>query len=187
MKGDLRRRLLVAAVGIPASVIVVYAGGVFLALGLGFLAAVGFWEYAELLRKTGYRPFLPVGILTAVALPFCVLEAGLALAWLVAIAALAGGSAWAIYRLEPAERPISNVAITMFGALYLGGFLSLGIPLRAHPVAGWLGSSDPRQSRVRETTSRAVARRSRAPCSSRRRRRSDARAENRRSTPGKSG
>jgi phosphatidate cytidylyltransferase len=130
VKGDLRRRLLVAAVGIPASVIVVYAGGVFLALGLGFLAAVGFWEYAGMLRETGYRPFLPVGILTAIILPFCVLDLGFGLAWVVGVVALAGGSAWAIFRLEPAERPISNTAITMFGALYLGGFLSFGIPLR---------------------------------------------------------
>ena len=130
MKGNLRRRLLVAAVGIPASVIVVYAGGIFLGLGLGFLAAVGFWEYAELLRKSGFRPFLSVGILTAIVLPLSVLEAGLALGWLVALAGLAGGSAWAILRLEPAEKPISNAAITMFGAVYLGGFLSLGIPLR---------------------------------------------------------
>ncbi len=130
MKGDLRRRLLVAAVGIPASIILVYAGGVFLALGLGFLAAVGFWEYALMMRQTGHRPLLGVGILTAAALPIAVFHLGFALAWAVATLLLAAGSAAAILRLPPAERPITNAAVTLFGALYLGAMLSFGIPLR---------------------------------------------------------
>lgn len=127
---NLRRRLVVAAVGIPASVIVVYAGGIFLALGLGFLGAVGYWEYAAMMREIGHRPLMSVGIGTAVALPLAVLVLGFPLAWVVAVVALAIGAAVATFHLPPAERPLSNAAVTVFGALYLGGLLSFGVPLR---------------------------------------------------------
>jgi phosphatidate cytidylyltransferase len=127
---NLRRRLVVAAVGIPASIIVVYAGGIFLALGLGFLAAVGYWEYATMMREIGHRPLIDVGVLTAVALPLAVLGLGFPLAWVVAVVALAIGAAVATFRLPPPEHPLSNAAVTVFGALYLGALLSFGIPLR---------------------------------------------------------
>ena len=89
---NLRRRLVVAAVGIPASIIVVYAGGIFLALGLGFLGAVGYWEYATMMREIGHRPLMGVGVLTAVALPLAVLGLGFPLAWVVAVVALKTGT-----------------------------------------------------------------------------------------------
>jgi phosphatidate cytidylyltransferase len=127
---NLRRRLVVAAVGIPASVIVVYAGGVFLALGLGFLGAVGYWEYATMMREIEHRPLMGVGVLTAMALPIAVLGLGFPLAWVVAVVAIAAGSAAAIFRMPPPERPVSNAAVTVFGALYLGALLSFGVPLR---------------------------------------------------------
>ena len=127
---DLRRRLVVAAVGIPASLIVVYAGGIYLALGLGFLGAVGYWEYAAMMREIGHRPLMGVGVLTAVALPLAVLGLGFPLAWVVAMVAVAIGAAVATFRLPPPERPLSNAAVTVFGAVYLGGLLSFGIPLR---------------------------------------------------------
>ena len=136
MKGDLRRRLLVAAVGIPASIIVVYAGGIFLGLGLGFLAAVGYWEYATMMRETGHRPLMAFGIAAAVALPLAVLWLGFPLAWVVGMVVLAAGSAVAIFRYPPAERPISNAAVTVFGAFYLGGLLSFGVPLREWLLPG---------------------------------------------------
>jgi phosphatidate cytidylyltransferase len=128
--GDLKRRLLVAAVGIPASVIVVYAGGLVLACGLGFLAAVGYWEYAMMMRELGHRPFTALGVLAAAALPLAVLALGFGFAWTVAIVVLAGASAVSTFRLPPSDRPISNAAVTFYGVFYLGGLLSFGVPLR---------------------------------------------------------
>ncbi len=127
---NLRRRLVVAAVGIPASIIVVYAGGIFIALGLGFLGAVGYWEYATMMREIGHRPLMGIGVLTAAALPLSVLGLGFPLAWVVAVVAIAISAAVATFRLPPSERPLSNAAVTVFGALYLGGLLSFGVPLR---------------------------------------------------------
>lgn len=130
MKGDLRRRLVVAAVGIPASLVVVYRGDVVLALGLSFLAAVGFWEYAIMMREAGHRPFIGLGLLAALTFPLAVRTLGFGVAWAACVAFLALGSAVATLRLPPSERPISNAAITLFGAFYLGGLLSFGVPLR---------------------------------------------------------
>ncbi|MEJ2312320.1 MAG: phosphatidate cytidylyltransferase [Gemmatimonadales bacterium] len=127
---NLRHRLVVAAVGIPASIIVVYAGGIFLALGLGFLGAVGYWEYATMMRKIGHRPLMSVGALTTVALPLAVLDSGFPLAWVVAVVAIAVAATVATFRLPPPDRPISNASVTVFGALYIGALLSFGVPLR---------------------------------------------------------
>ena len=55
---------------------------------------------------------------------------GFPLAWVVAVVALAVGAAVATFSLPPPERPLSNAAVSVFGALYLGGLLSFGIPLR---------------------------------------------------------
>ena len=63
--GELARRLVVAAFGIPLAVLLLYLGGWPLAIALAALAAIGASELCELSLQTGVRPF--TGLAAAIA------------------------------------------------------------------------------------------------------------------------
>lgn len=134
MRADLRSRLAVAGVGVPACALVVYGGGLLFALGLGVVAAVGFWEYAAMMRATGTRVPVALGAAAALFFPLVVQRAGLPGAGLYAGALLMALSAITVARVPLEERPILSAAVTAFGVLYIGGLLSFGVPLRE----GWM-------------------------------------------------
>jgi phosphatidate cytidylyltransferase len=142
MPSDLAKRLTVAAIGIPLCIIVTLLGGWPFALGLGILAATGTWELARMLRQRG-RNFLTIlGGLFAAALPLTVLELGWMAAWALTIISVLTIAGFATLRFPPAERPFQTGALTVAGALYIGGLLSFGVPLRE-----WL-ADDPIQGTV---------------------------------------
>lgn len=128
--GDLARRLGVAAVGIPLAVAVTWAGGLAFALGLSFLAVVSAWEYARMVERRSVRLPLALAAGGAALFPPVVLYLGPSGAWLAAVLLLFAASAYGMMRRTPAEGPIRTAAATAFGALYLGGLLSFGVPLR---------------------------------------------------------
>lgn len=136
MSENLRTRLLVAAVGIPLTVVVVYAGGWIFAVGLAALAAVGMEEFTGIYRRHGQRPLRLLGALGAGMLPLLALAVGPYGAWLAGapLLILATGSAAA--RVSPQEGPMTSAALTGFGALYLGGTLALSVPLREGLAGG---------------------------------------------------
>ncbi len=134
MKSDLRNRLAVAGVGVPACALVVYVGGAVFALGLGAVAAVAFWEYASMTRSAGAKVFTLLGATATFFFPLVVLYAGFVGGGLYGGALLMGFSAFGVARVPLAERPVQTAAITSFGALYIGGLLSFGVPLRE----GWI-------------------------------------------------
>ena len=127
---DLHKRLLVAAIGIPLCVGVVYAGGWFFALGLGMLSAIAFWEYSEMFASKDRRTFLHVGAGAAALYPLVVLFFGFpggatyggVLVVLIAV--------YAIRRLPPVEGPIAAASLTLFGTFYTGALLAFGVLLR---------------------------------------------------------
>ncbi len=136
LTADLRTRLLVAAIGVPACVGVVYAGGWFFALGLGFVAAVAMWEFSTMFEERGRLTFLYPGAAAAALFPLVFLFFGFAGGGtyggiiLVAIALIA------VRRVPPADGPITAAAVTLFGVLYTGGLLSFGVLLREGFSAG---------------------------------------------------
>lgn len=134
-RGDLRTRLAVAALGVPACAAVVYAGGIVFAAGLGLVAAVGYWEYVQMHRGGPVRPFAALGAAGAAAVPVAVLYGGGAGAWLVAAILLLAAGAYGMARTPIAEGPLASAALTAFGALYVGGLLSFGVPLREGPLS----------------------------------------------------
>ena len=134
-RGDLRTRLLVAAVGVPVTGAVVFAGGLLFASGLGLLAAVGYWEYAAMYRQGSPRPFVALGAVGAGMLPIVVLYAGLSGAWLFVPILLMACGAYGMARVPISESPVACAALTAFGVLYVGGLISFGIPLRTGPLA----------------------------------------------------
>ncbi|MGH7539624.1 MAG: phosphatidate cytidylyltransferase, partial [Gemmatimonadota bacterium] len=134
MSGDLRSRLSVAGVGVPACVLVVYVGGPLFAIGLGAVAAIGFWEYASMIRSTGTRVLMPLGAVAALLFPLVMMYGGFPGSALYSAALLMGFAALAVARIPLEERPILSAGVTSFGVLYVAGLLSFGVPLRE----GWL-------------------------------------------------
>jgi phosphatidate cytidylyltransferase len=151
MSPNLARRLLVAAIGIPAALGIVYLGGWVLTGALALLALVGCHEVFRLSERGGVRPLAAVGYagaLLAPCLAFAVLPQGAGLQpaaaalagalWLMAVMAAGAG------RRSPSERPLAAVAITVFGPRYAGGlpaFLLLlrhGAPTATPWAATWL-------------------------------------------------
>jgi phosphatidate cytidylyltransferase len=131
---DLRTRFAVAGVGVPLCALVVFVGGPVFAVGLGAVAAVGFWEYATMLRPTGARVFVTLGCAGTLFFPVVVLYGGFQGGGLYGGALLLAFSAFGVARVPLEERPILASAMTSFGALYLGGLISFGIPIRE----GWM-------------------------------------------------
>lgn len=134
MSSDIRNRLAVAAVGIPLCVLFTLAGGVVFAGGLGAVAAIGFREYARMMRGAGTRALVLPGAAGAFLLPPAVLAAGVEGAVWVALGLVLGCSALAVATVDLDEGPMRAAAATTFGALATGGLIAFGIPLRE----GWV-------------------------------------------------
>lgn len=132
---ELTKRVAVAAVGIPAAVVLLYLGECWLAVVLMVLAAMGAWEVYALAGQRGVRAFGVAG-------------AGLAMAYVWA-ASRDPGSTWvapfviavtvlftlavsaaAIWRRGVTGAPLSAVAVSLFGAIFVGGTLAHAMLLR---------------------------------------------------------
>jgi phosphatidate cytidylyltransferase len=131
---ELAKRVLVSLVAVPVAVGAAYLGGAALSALLGIIAAVACWELFRIARAGGIDP-LPVGVGLAAALPLVVqahyqrvftitLSVGAVLT--VALLGLA------IWTRGVERRPLSAVAVTVFGILYTGGMLSFAFGLRYH-------------------------------------------------------
>jgi phosphatidate cytidylyltransferase len=134
VKSDLRTRLTVAGIGVPLCALVVFVGGPIFALGLGTIAAVGYWEYATMLRATGTRVFVALGCAATFFFPLVVLYGGFSGGGLYGGALLLVFSAFGVARVDLSDRPMLAAAATSFGALYIGGLLSFAVPIRE----GWM-------------------------------------------------
>jgi phosphatidate cytidylyltransferase len=127
---DLHKRLLVAAIGVPLCVGVVYVGGWFFALGLGLLASIALWEYAHMFANADRIVFLHVGAGAAALYPLVVLFFGFAGGATYAGLLVVAIAVYSIRRLPPTEGPISAAALTLFGIFYTGALLSFAMLLR---------------------------------------------------------
>lgn len=139
--GELRLRLTVAALGIPVSAAVVWAGGRVFVAGVVLLGGVAAWEFAGLLGRAG-RPVLRRATVAGGALfPLLVHLLGGATAWQLAAAGVlvAGGLGMAFRTVE--EGPATAASLTLFGVLYTGGLLSFAVPLRELHADGRLAGT----------------------------------------------
>lgn len=147
--GDLGKRTAVAAVGIPLAFLLIYLGGWPLTLGLAVLGGLAVRELFLLAAARDLNVFTWMGILGAVVLillagEFRSLQAFAPWGFGTLIGLLLLTFTAAIWLRWPGGRPLSEVAITVFGALYVGGCLSFGVFLRHLPDAAWeLGPSPP--------------------------------------------
>lgn len=139
---DLAMRLAVAVIGVPLCALVVFLGGTVFAVGLGLLAAVAYREFAQL-HTTAPRPFVALGAAGAGLFPLVVLYGGPSAAWLLATGLLMTFGAYGMARVPVSEKPVGAAGLTAFGALYIGGLLSLGVPLREGSIVSAMAIGDP--------------------------------------------
>lgn len=130
MASDLGQRLTVAAIGIPVTVAVTYAGGPLFAAGLAVLSAVAVWEIGRMLAARGDRFLYVLGMAVAASYPLAALSLDPGDSWAITLAAVVLLAGVATLRIAPAERPFQTAALTLTSAVYVGGLISFGVPLR---------------------------------------------------------
>ena len=138
---NLVQRILVAAIAIPAVAGIIWLGGWVLAGTLALLGVLGTREVYDFARRQGIEPLERTGWLAAAGIPLLAYWAkGSELHW--AEPALYLAAVWlmlvmtiAMRRRGPGGRPLTAIAITLFGALYASGLLSFLIGIRHGGVA----------------------------------------------------
>jgi len=134
-RGELARRFLVAALGIPLAALAIYAGRWVLGALLAGVAVAGARELYRLAERAGVRAFAAAGaagagafVLLAAARP--TLAAAAPLLWSAAIALALAVAAAAVWRRGPAGQPLLAGSVTVAGALLVGGTLGFALFLR---------------------------------------------------------
>jgi phosphatidate cytidylyltransferase len=138
---NLVQRIVVAAIAIPLVVGIIWLGGWVLAATLALLGVLGTREVYDFARRQAIQPLETTGYLAAAAIPLLAYWAkGSEIHW--AEPALYLGAVWlmlaltiAMPRRGPSGRPLTSVAVTVFGALYASGLLSFLIAIRHGGVA----------------------------------------------------
>jgi len=133
---NLVQRIAVAVVAIPVVVGIIRLGGWTLAATLAVLGVLGAREIYDFGRRQGIEPLERTGWLAAAGIPLLAYWAkGSEARW--AEPALYLGAVWLMFALAlamvrrgPSGRPLTSVAITMFGCLYASGMLTFLIAIR---------------------------------------------------------
>ena len=147
MSRNLLVRVAVAVPAIGVTVVVLWRGGLLLAGLLAVVGVLGTREVYDFARRQGIAPLHVLGYLGAAAIPFAgVWVTQTDFFWVGPVLAL--GALWmlavlvaALIARGPQDRPLSAVAVTVFGCLYASALLAFIVPIRhgihseAHPLA----------------------------------------------------
>ncbi len=145
------RRIVVAAIGIPLALAVVWNGSWPLAVLVALIAALGTGELFDLAVRTGVRPFRRVGIAAATVVPMLTYaahaESPVGQAWSVGWPYLAATFVMLLLVLALAsrasgERPLAAVAVTLLAVCY-AALLPTFVLLIRHPLwpdRSWAGA-----------------------------------------------
>ncbi len=145
------RRVGFAAVAIPLALLVVWYGGLPLALVVAVVAVLGARELFDLATRSGVRPARVLGLSTAVAIPLLTygaladpgVKAAVDAAWPYAFALwLIALLTWALTARSPGERPLAAVAVTLLAVAYTSALPSFLLAIRHlhHPAQSWAGT-----------------------------------------------
>lgn len=139
MAHQLARRIGVAAIGIPATIGLIYLGGWTLVAALAVLGALGAFELYRLAARQGIRALVVPGCLGAALFPigaWLALPAGYGVPprWVALLIAfwLIGVMATAVATRGPSDGPTAGLGVTVLGAVYAGGLPAFLLLLR-HP------------------------------------------------------
>ncbi len=123
---DLSRRIGVSIVAVALLILLItFANnllvGVFIALIVAALAAIGVWEYGQLARSKGYSPALPfmVGVAVAEALSFYVVHKWADVPQLPVLVLALGLGLFFLNRFRRSEDALIHVAVELFGVVYV--------------------------------------------------------------------
>lgn len=139
---NLVQRVGFAIIAIPLAIAIIYAGGWLLAGVLAGLGVLGTREVYDLARRQGIVPLGWAGYLFSAALPLGAYWAkGSQTHW--AEPAIFLGAMWILVILTiamplrgPGGRPLTAVAVTVFGSLYASALIAFIIPLRHGAAPG---------------------------------------------------
>src|SRR4051812_34096893 len=142
-RSELTRRVAVAVVGIPIVLAALWYGGWILGVLVAVVAVLATSELYGLARARGVEPFATTGmaasgavVLIAAAHPTPAQASAPVLAVLLAVALIAlGGSVWLRW---PGGEPLSSIAVTLLGPVYVGGTLAFALFLRSLPGIGFV-------------------------------------------------
>lgn len=145
--GELGRRVVVAVAGIPLAVLLVYIGGWTLGIALALIAAGGAAELYRLAEHADVRPFGAAGAVLAallVLIPIVVPDGDpmSRYSWTTMFGAALLLSTAALTARGVTGGPLAATAVTLFGALLIGGSMSYAVLLRQ---LGGAAVSDPWQ------------------------------------------
>jgi phosphatidate cytidylyltransferase len=135
---ELAKRIIAALVAAPLALVMIYLGGLPLAVFLAAVSAGCAWEFYRIAASGGLEPLDPLGIPLAGAVPLVTYAAAIGLyrpGLDVAAVALLVVLASVIWARGTQRRPLGAAAATVMGILYTGGLLSFGYALREHPYA----------------------------------------------------
>ena len=151
MDSNLAKRLIVAAVAIPATLVLAWYGSWPLVLVVAIVGVLGVRELFEFAERLNIRPSRPIGFATAALFaPLAYLvtvapgvQAAVRDAWPYAAALwLVALLTWALAARRPTDRPLGAAAVTLFAPLYAGALLAFLVPIRhaAHDERSWAGA-----------------------------------------------
>lgn len=135
---ELRRRVLVALVGAPLALGIIWIGGAPLATLAGGLAGVAAWEFYRIAREGGSMPMSALGVVLSALIPLGVHAHVLGVlqlpvyAWVLSYLLVLGAAIW-VRGVD--GKPLGAASTTVFGALYTGGTLAFVYVLRYHNYA----------------------------------------------------
>ncbi len=132
------RRVIVALIGAPLALGIIWMGGAPLATLAGGLAGLAAWEFYRLAREGGATPMTVVGVVLAALIPIGVHGHVLGVlqvpiyTWVLAVVAILGLAIW----MRGVEgKPLGAASVTVFGVIYTGATLSFVYALRYHNYA----------------------------------------------------
>lgn len=140
--GDLAKRVAVALIGIPVTVVLAYLGGYPLAVLVAAFASLAAWELCVMYRG---RVTASAGVAAALALIYVVSAVHVPpesfVLWATALTLSVG--AVLMLRVAPNPQPGLSVMVTLFAAAYSGVLLAFAIWLRAMEGAApsWRGAA----------------------------------------------
>ncbi len=132
------RRLLVALIGAPVALAIIWMGDAALATLASILSALAAGEFFRLARASGSDPMTGLGVLGAALVPLLVHAHFLGVVQLPPVAAtlvLLALIALAIWTRGVNGKPLAAVGTTVMGILYTGGTLSYVYALRYYGYA----------------------------------------------------
>jgi len=135
---ELARRVIVALIGAPVAVAIIWFGDAALATLASILSALSAWEFYRLSREAGSRPLGGVGVVASAIIPLLVHAQYLGLVVVppaVMILAVLLLITVAIWMRGVEGQPMAAVATTVLGVVYTGGTLSFVYALRYYGYA----------------------------------------------------